>query len=276
MIRARHDLSLCLLLTVVLLGAAACEKPPEDMVLVPAGTFKMGTDQEDTDQKAMAAGFPRPWYEDEHPLQELWLPAFYIDRYELTNEKYSRFVHAVSHHPPEDWVNGTFPVEKGRFPVVLVNWYDANDYCKWAGKRLPTEAEWEKAARGPDGLLYPWGNTFDPKRAHIATESVMLDLPVPVGSYENGKSPYGAYDMIGNVWEWTDSWYQPYRGNTADNPQFGQKLRVTRGLSFMSVGHFESGDYQDVSSIVARASFRSFDYPSSRLSDVGFRCAKTK
>ena len=244
------------------------------MVYVPAGPFLMGTDDTDADNLALEQGFPTPWYVDEHPLHRVKLPAFYIDKFEVTNERYLEFVKAANRAAPDHWVQGRVPDGKARLPVVYVNWYDAEAYCKWAGKRLPTEAEWEKAARGSEGLNYPWGTTFDPSRASIAGAAVMLTGPVEVGRYETGKSPYGAYDMIGNVWEWTDSWYMPYPGNGYKSEYFGQNLKVNRGVSFMSVGHFGGEDYQKVSSIVARAAFRSYDLPLSRMADIGFRCAK--
>jgi formylglycine-generating enzyme required for sulfatase activity len=252
-----------------------CEKPPPDMVKIPSGPFLMGTDRVDSEQHAIEVGFPHPWYEDEHPLRKLRLPAFFIDQHEVTNEKYLPFVRGSNRHPPQNWSGGTYPAEKAKHPVVYVSWYDADAYCRWSGKRLPTEEEWEKAARGPDGLDYPWGNEFEPRKARMATGSVMFNTPGPVGGFEMGKSPYAVYDMIGNVWEWTDGWYEPYPGNTAVNENFGQKLRVTRGLSFMSVGHFGGEEYMEVAAIVARASFRSYDYPTSRLGDVGFRCAQS-
>lgn len=261
------------LIAAILLVFTGCTRPPKDMVAVPAGNFKMGTDKVDKDQSALEVGFPHPWYEDEHPMRIINLPAFFIDRYEVTNQQYMEFVRAVQRRPPDNWTGGTIPQGAERFPVTDVSWFDADAYCRWKGKRLPTEEEWEKAARGPDGLEYPWGNGFDPSKARIATGSVMYNRPLPVGSFEAGKSPYGAFDMIGNVWEWVDGWYEAYPGNTAANDKFGRMLRVTRGLSFMSIGHFGGQDYMNTAAIIARASFRSFDFPTSRIGDVGFRCA---
>ena len=263
------------LLIISLLITTGCQKTPPGMVLIPVGDFIMGTDQVDEDQEALAVGFPHPWYEDEHPQHKVYLHAYYIDRSEVTNVQYQKFITATGYHPPQNWPNATYPKGNDELPVVYVNWYDADAYCRWLGKRLPLEAEWEKAARGSDGRKYPWGNTFNPLFANIAREAVMFAQPTPVRQFESGKSPYGVYDMIGNVWEWTDSWYEPYSGNKAQNENFGQKLKVTRGLSFMSVGHFSSEDYSKVSSIVARTSFRSYDFLTSRLADVGFRCVKS-
>ena len=254
---------------------AACEKKPRDMVFVPAGEFLMGTDEADRDNEALEYGLPHPFYEDEHPLRRVNLPAFYIDAHEVTNEPYQRFLQTTSRPLPDDWTGGRYPEGQAKFPVAYVNWFDADEYCRSLGKRLPTEEEWEKTARGPEGLKYPWGNLFDPARANIAKGPVMIASAVAVGQYEQGKSPYGAYDMIGNVWEWTGSWYRPYPGNPAANEAYGQVFRVSRGLSFMGVGHYPGDAYLRVASVIARASFRSYDFPTSRLTDLGFRCAKS-
>lgn len=246
---------------------------PSDMVRVPGGEFIMGTDEVDEEQMALALGLPNPWYEDEHPARRVHLPSFYIDRFEVTHAHYEKFVRETGHPHPPDWAGGRYAPRRANYPVAHVSWYDARDYCLWRGKRLPTEAEWEKAARGPDGRKYPWGNRFDPNRANVARKAEMYGSTAPVGQYEDGRSPYGAYDMIGNVWEWTDSYYKPYPSSAADNEYFGEEYRINRGLSFVAVGHYPSRLYLKVASVVARASFRSFDVPEARLLDVGFRCA---
>mgnify|MGYP001592978724 CR=1 FL=1 len=259
----------------LLFGPAACERKPDGMVRVPGGEFLMGTDDVDADNEALEHGWPHPWYEDEHPLHRVNLPSFFIDAYEVTDEQYKKFLDAAPRPLPDDWANGTYPEGKARFPVIYVNWFDAEAYCRWANKHLPSEEEWEKAARGPDGLKYPWGDLLSPAPAVIAQGPVMIASAVAVGQFEGGKSPYGAYDMIGNVWEWTNSWYMPYPGNGARNKDFGRVFRVTRGLSFMSVGHYSGEAYTQIASVVARASFRSYDFPDSRLADRGFRCAQS-
>jgi formylglycine-generating enzyme required for sulfatase activity len=247
-----------------------------DMVLVPEGEFILGTEEVDTDQEALSLGLPHSWYVDEHPRSKVFLASFYIDRYEVTNKQYLKFIKAADHHPPTDWVKNSYPPGKGEFPVVFVSWFDAGHYCRWAGKRLPTEMEWEKAARGPEGLKYPWGNAFDPDLANVAGGPATSGKAGAVGRYEGGKSPYGVYDLIGNVWEWTDSLYQPYPGNQTSRDMFGKNLRVNRGLSFMGIGHFPPDLHRKIISIVGRASFRSYDSPTAKLPDVGFRCASSR
>ena len=132
---------------------------------------------------------------------------------------------------PRHWENRKYPEGEDNLPVVYINWKDANAYCHWAGKRLPTEIEWEKAARGTDARIWPWGNVFDITKCNV--ESWEGSGPKPVGSYPQCVSPYGVYDMAGNVWEWTDSWYgDAYPGSTFTSDEFGQKFRVLRGGSW--------------------------------------------
>jgi formylglycine-generating enzyme required for sulfatase activity len=136
--------------------------------------------------------------------------AFYIDRYPVTNEDYRAFVEATGHDAPAHWRRGAWPEGKADHPVVQVNWESAQAYAQWAGKRLPSESEWEKAARGTDGREWPWGNTFSSSNCNTS-ESGILDT-TPVGAYSpQGDSPYGAGDMAGNVWEWIGGKYSPLR-----------------------------------------------------------------
>jgi formylglycine-generating enzyme required for sulfatase activity len=131
---------------------------------------------------------------------------------------------------PAYWKNELPLPGEDHHPVTDTDWYDADAYCRWAGKRLPTEEEWEKAARGPNGQVWPWGNQHDVARANTLESG--RDWAEPVGSHPEGISPYGVYDMAGNVWEWTSSWYQAYPGNQLQRSAYGEKQRVARGGSW--------------------------------------------
>ncbi|MBN4053215.1 formylglycine-generating enzyme family protein [bacterium AH-315-L15] len=251
-------------------------KGTEGMVWIPSGNFIMGTDEVDEKNEGMQLGFPQPWFEDERPLVMIDLKGYTLDRTEVTQANYLKFIRATGHRQPAHWRHGSYKVGTENHPVTFVDWYDANDYCRWLGKRLPSEAEWEKAARGPDGRRYPWGNRFELSRAYLSPASDVLKKTAPVGQYPEGASPYGVLDMVGNVWEWTDSWYLPYSGSILRKPEFGMKHRVVRGLSFHSLGHYSGKAYPRVLEIYARASTRSYDPPSERLGDLGFRCALSR
>lgn len=244
------------------------------MAWVSPGLFIMGTDAVDSEKQGVQLGFPQPWYEDEQPSHRVELPGFYIDRQEVTQGQYLIFIRKTGHRPPPHWRNGEYKVGTKDLPVTFVDWHDANDYCRWLGKTLPSETEWEKAARGTDGRLYPWGDLFEIDKAHLSPASDVVMKLSPVGAYPAGASPYGVFDMVGNVWEWTDSWYLAYPGSALRKPEFGMKHRVVRGLSFHTLGHYPNGAYPLVLEVYARAGTRSYDPPSERLEDLGFRCAK--
>ena len=173
------------------------------MRLIPAGPFIYGIDQNAI--KALLRTLKAGWadiYASEHRRQKKTLPAFYIDRYEVSNESYNRFVKATKYPRPSRFLR--YPQLNGpKQPVVGIGWQDAEAYCKWSGKRLPSEEEWEKAARGTDGRNWPWGNEPDLRRFN--GKAVDYGAPYAVGGYPAGDSPYGVADMAGNVWEMTSS-----------------------------------------------------------------------
>lgn len=245
--------------------AARAGGPAAAMVTVPAGPFVLGSDEVDTEGRAQEFGGHRPWYEDEHPRQVMTLGPFRIDRTEVTGAAYAAFVRVVHYPPPPDWT-GTPPGPPGpELPVTRVNWMDAQNYCHWRGARLPSEFEWEKAARGPDGRAYPYGDTFDPERANTGRDGAVA----PAGEYQGSASPYGAVDMAGNVWEWTSSWYLPYPGSGLQSPLFGHRQKVLRGGSAGTAG----GHYL-LASLTSRGSYRFLLDPRAKAADAGFRCAQ--
>lgn len=254
------------LLFILLVSSCSGRKTPGDMVYIPVGEFIMGSDGD-----IVTEGFAKEFgvkkggfYEDAKPARKVFLKAFYIDKYEVTNKQYKTFIIATGNPPPPTWTGGV-PKGKEEHPVINVTWFNAHAYCVWAKKRLPTEEEWEKAARGPDGNIYTWGNEYKEGEANLDNK----DVTMPVGSYKTDKSYYGVYDMGGNVTEWVDAWYEPYPGSKAQNNDFGKKFRVLRGDSGGSMGHYNLGK------IFARTSFRQYNDPNEAAEDGGFRCAKS-
>lgn len=231
-------------------GSVPEKKKSEDMVLVPAGEFTMGSNE---------------WWPKSQPEHKRVIDAFYMDKYEVTNKRYKKFVEAVKRTPPPHWVNSELQAERADHPVVFVSWYDANDFCQWEGKRLPTEPEWEKAARGTDKRAFPWGDKFEAKRGNMP--QLGKNDTMPVGSFANGKSPYGAYDMAGNVWEWTSDWFKPYPGNNHPDENYGEKYKVVRGGSWYDCTYYKCG-------ISAPAYNRIFFNPITMNNNFGFRCAR--
>lgn len=229
------------------------KKDGAEMVLVPAGEFWMGSDE----------GF-----RSENPRRRVHVGAFHIDKFEITYALFRRFAEATGNRKLQYLGD---PANAQR-PVGWVSWFDANDYCRWAGKRLPTEAEWEKAARGTDGRRYPWGNQWDGTRAatldrYLATTGAKMTLPV--GSLPSGASPYGALDMVGNVEEWVADWYDVnyYRTGATQNPkgpQAGSEKVIRGGGAIL---------YQGRTEYVLRTTTRRYKEPAAEDEGRGFRCA---
>jgi formylglycine-generating enzyme required for sulfatase activity/uncharacterized caspase-like protein len=267
-----------------------------DMVLVPAGEFWMGSTPQEIDRAKdecrkviRVEASCRTWMDREAPRHRVYLDGYYIDRYEVTNERFERFVRATGHRTtaqrqgegwayqqkdgPWQWLKvsgaswrtpaGPGTTAAADHPVVQVSWDDARAYCSWVGKRLPTEAEWEKAARGADGRRYPWGDDWHPGRAN---GELNVKATRPVGLYEAGASPYRAHDMAGNVWEWVADWFgQEYYWEGHDRnptgPASGDK-RVLRGGAWINLPVF------------LRATVRSINWPDYHSTFIGFRCAR--
>jgi len=218
-------------------------------------------------------------YDAEGPRHEIYLNAFWIDRTEVTNAQYRKCVEAGICDTPTscDWGAPTYnDGSKADHPVVCVDWNDARTYCQWAGKRLPTEAQWEKTARGTDGLIYPWGDTFDGRLVNFCDVNCEFEHKnedwddgyadtAPVGSYADGESPYGAWDMAGNVWEWVVDWYGAdyYASSPGSNPQ-----GPSTGMEKVLRGGSWNRDWDRT-----RAAQRRNHNPADRASIFGFRCA---
>jgi formylglycine-generating enzyme required for sulfatase activity len=225
------------------------------MVTVPAGEFIRGTD----------ARLP-----DEGPQHRRHVEAFMIDIYEVTNAQYKAFIDATQRKSPDHFRNRTYPAGKADHPVTYVSWHDANAYCAWAGKRLPSDIEWEKAARGTKGQEYPWGDKFDITKANMPLRWEKLGEAgdtTPVGAFAGGVSPYGAYDMTGNVWEWTASWYEAYPGNMLASENYGQRYKTLKGGSWFDCSFYKCG-------ISAPVYNRAFFAQRTKNDSFGFRCAK--
>jgi formylglycine-generating enzyme required for sulfatase activity len=228
-----------------------------DTVLIPAGPFWMGSDSDDAEA-----------HDNEKPRRRLDLPEYQIGRYPVTNAQYTRFISDTGHNPPDHWDGRNVPAGLEDHPVVNVSFEDAVAYCHWlsqvAGQhyRLPTEAEWEKAARGglPETRRYPWGDKWQPDSCN--TCEVGRNGATPVHEFEHvNRSPFGVTDMVGNVWEWTASWYERYPDSSHESVHYGRVYRVVRGGSWRS-------DCQDVH-ISCRGRYK----PDERRPYVGFRVA---
>jgi formylglycine-generating enzyme required for sulfatase activity/serine/threonine protein kinase len=252
---------------------------PKGMVYVPDMRFYMGMDE--TDLRV----FLRDYYPDHVfdnteeynlvlevdgyasllPGQIVSTDAFYIDKTEVTNREYYEFVVQTGHEAPVIWPEGKYPEDTGQEPVRGLSLEDAMAYAEWRGKRLPSEREWEGAARGTSGRLFPWGNSFNEDYCRHMQKSGAG--PVDVGSFPEGASPCGALDMIGNVWEWTNSYFKPYPGNEMMDRRagYGEDYIVARGGSWAKHG---------LKSAPVLAAFRLPIKPDRPNPEIGFRCVK--
>ena len=241
-------------------GREITGKDGASMVLIPAGEFWMGSPDGEGST-------------DEHPRHRVYLDAYAMDKFEVTVSRYAKFLKSSGRRPPEYWDQGNTD-KHNNLPVVGVNWHDAEAYCQWAEKRLPTEAEWEKAARGTDGRMYPWGNEGPtPRLANFGKDytnvnNVYDERLAPVERFEAGKSPYGLHHMAGNVWEWTADWYdeQYYEKSPPQNP---------KGPSSGTQKVIRGGSWSDAPFNV-RSAHRNGLTPTNRYNHFGFRCAQDR
>lgn len=231
-------------------GKVTSSSPPEGMVYIPSGTFKMGRDDGDN---------------YERPAHEVKVGPFYIDQFEVTCEQYQRFVEEKHHKAPPGWRNGKYPDGWTKLPVTGVSWEDASAYAKWLGKRLPTEAEWEFAARGADERRYPWGGDWDPMGANA--EGSGPGRPTEVGLHPRGASPFEVQDMAGNVWEWTADSIHSYEGANIPEDKFSpdarNRLKVIRGGCYLSDARSANTTYR-----------RGWPANGADYTQTGFRCAR--
>jgi serine/threonine-protein kinase len=222
-------------------------RAPQGMVFVPGGEFAMGIDTGTL---------------SERPAHPVTVKSFFIDKHEVTCEEYAKFVRATNHPVPPGWVNGTFPAGAARKPVTGVSWEDASAFAQWAGKRLPTEEEWEFAARGTDGRRFPWGNQWGSGVANADVTARGHHHVSNVGAHPNGPSPFGALDMAGNAWEWTSSDLVAYPGGQLSSPTHHDH-KVIRGGSFKNTRE------------QANTTFRKcYVMKGGDYSDIGFRCVQ--
>lgn len=252
----------------------------QSMVTIPAGEFLMGSEN---------------GRDNERPQRLVSLDAFEIDRYEVTNAQYRRFILATGRRPPRYWSGSDYPSGQADVPVAGVGWLDAEAYCAWVGKRLPTEAEWEKACRGTDGRIYPWGDTWEQDRANVGIpyseprsglwdkawtilqgEPMSSGLPglSPVGTYPEGASPYGVMDMAGNAAEWVLDWYNwdgywdlPGKNPVGLEPPWN---RCLRGSSwYVPYGDINQGQF------LSRCAARNSSHAGENNPRMGIRCARS-
>ncbi len=258
------------------LNAGATTLSPVDgavMVFIPAGDFTMGADADDLLAKCQAfrSDCRREWFTNVEPPRTVTLDAFWMDQTEVSNRMYKSCVDTGACTPPfrsDSYTRDSYfgNPQYDDYPVIYVSWEQANAYCSWAGRRLPTEAEWEKAARGTDGRLFPWGDTLP--NTKLLNFALVAGDTTSVTSYPGGVSPYGLYNMAGNVWEWTSDWYDEnyYKAAPSLNPQgpASGEFKVLRGSAWI---------YLDFDAFVTD---RYGNDPKTTNNVIGFRCARSR
>ncbi len=289
------------------------QNSPEDMILIPEGAFLMGSTKQDIENLlALDQHIEIERLNNEIPQREVYLNAYYIDKYPVTNAKYKKFIESGGYTQQEYWsdagwnyITESNPLENNELddvlngepdcPTVNISWHEAEAFAKWSGKRLPIEAEWEKAARGTDGRIYPWGNEFDKTRLNCAEAKIKKTTPVT--KYPQGRSVYGCFDMAGNVWEWTADWYDskyyqhapnkdPLGPNVAEeNPGFWRPEEIgisiyelkpsPTGGSLSGCKVLRGGSWNGSGIVHIRCSNRDYDEPTYKNDTIGFRCAKS-
>ena len=265
-------------------------KDDAEMILIAGGSFLMGSTRAEVDAQFRDTGLPEDWKKhtlDEEPRHQRSVEPFYIYKYEVTNDQYKTFIEATGHRAPPHWKGKLYPADKGKHPVVEVSWDDAQAYCQWAGTRLPSEAEWEYAARGAapaegqPSRVFPWGNSWDRGLSNNASlhagkelqnaadwntwyegdQKSLFPRTSRVGSFPKSVSPFGVHDMAGNAWEWCAEVQAPYPSQKAEDAA-DKKLRARRGGSWANVAlHIRSADRQ----AAAHDDLNIY---------TGFRCAK--
>lgn len=285
---------------------------PDDMVLIPEGIFLMGSTREDIDKLLeIDHNIEIDRLYNELPQREVFLSAYLIGKYPVTNAQYKKFIDEGGYTHKAFWSDAGWqyisenPLSSNDLdailhgeqncPVINVSWYEAEAFAKWGGKRLPTEAEWEKAARGADGRIYPWGNVFD--RSKLNCAELKIERPTPVAKFPEGQSIYGCFDMAGNVWEWVADWYDsqyyphapkkdPQGPSLAEkSPYFGRPEEVGISIyelkpsptsgSLSACKVLRGGSWNGSGLVHIRCANRDYDEPGYKNDTIGFRCAKS-